>query len=150
MIRGRRHGVLDAFPGILVVSPALEQQNAPCSDATSCSFTIFRQLYFWLESRPRCQASQHVQAELPDFAALDIGHASLRDAQRLGGLSLRQAALLQPVFQPPKQCRAHDKFIGPSFRKQIIEHAAAGRRYMTGPCSSCITFLAFMISPKLT
>lgn len=58
-----------------------------------------RQFQSRLESSPRCQSNRHIQTELTDFAALDIGHPGLRDPQRLRALRLRQAALLQPLFQ---------------------------------------------------
>ena len=35
----------------------------------------------WLESGPRCQSNQHVQAVLTEFNTFDIGHPSLRDTQ---------------------------------------------------------------------
>jgi hypothetical protein len=72
-------------------APWKKWQSLAASGYQPTSIGSRRQFQPWLESGPQCQSHQHIQTELTEFTALDIGHPSLRDAQRLRGLSLRQA-----------------------------------------------------------
>jgi hypothetical protein len=65
-----------------------------------------------------------VHVESVDLASLQIRHACLSHSKHLGGLSLRHAALLQPMLQAHQQLRAHfhlGRFFG---REKIVKDAA--------------------------
>ena len=65
--------------------------------------------------KPRFEGDEHFQAELVPFAAHEVGHAGLCDAETLGRLSLSQLVLLDVKAKIAHEIRAH------------LEHGGLGR-----------------------
>jgi hypothetical protein len=106
--------------------------NAPSTHQKRDYCAVSRgEFQLWLESGARCQPYQQVHAESVDLASLQIRHACLSHSKYLGGLSLRHAALFQPMLQAHQQHRAHlhlGRFFG---REKIVKDTAPRRRHVT-------------------